>query len=463
MKAIRSKNDCRKKFGIQWLFAVLIVHQCCWLVESQDYGNIAGQWKVQYGQNENLESLDLWTSAKEVVYITIYDVERPEDNEDLYFELHVENEKLAKVEEGRRVNLNDFQTADKWQGEVAIDGLHFGYTELYMKLVDPRSSRTERSAQSLELIVRRTKRIADNTLTFTSAAIALLMFINLGTVLDLKRLIGIFRRPIGPLLGFCCRYIIMPGLALGLAALMFKDNKRLQLAAFFTAITPSGGIANICNIFLRGNVNLSLATTTVNSILALGMLPLWVYLIGPVLYPEQTLDLPFIDLAVGCVGLCLALLVGVMLRTCIPKTTRFIFRFLKPFSVVLSLCLVALTVGLNYYIFGEITLLIFLLSLCLPLLGYVFSFILSKLLCRTATDSMTIAIETSVLNMTLPIVLLEYTMSQPMADMLIVVPITSALVSLCLVLIFYIVRRIFGWNRPVDQDCFDEKKFLVEN
>ncbi|XP_061401067.1 hepatic sodium/bile acid cotransporter [Musca vetustissima] len=408
-----------------------------------------------------MEALDLWTSNSNSLTLVIYDVERGTENQDAFFEVHIEHEKLAKVEE-KQINLKDFPDSNKWQGEITVDGLHFGYTKLYVKLVDPVTSRTERSIQTLEVIVRRTKRVADNTLTYTAAAIALLMFINLGTVLDLKRVASIFSRPIGPLVGFCCRYIIMPGLALGLGALMFKDDKRLQLAAFFTAITPSGGIANICNIFLRGNVNLSLATTTVNSILALGMLPLWVYLIGPLLYPDQKFNLPFIDLAVGCVGLCVALIVGVMLRRCIPKTTRFIFRFLKPFSVVLSLCLVILTVVLNYYIFGEITLLIFLLSLCLPLLGYLLSFTLSKLLCRTATDSMTIAIETSVLNMTLPIVLLEYTMSQPMADMLIVVPITSALVSLCLVLIFYIVRRIFGWNRPVDQDCFDEKAFLVE-
>ncbi|XP_005187888.1 hepatic sodium/bile acid cotransporter [Musca domestica] len=459
MKVIRSKI-----YGaIEWLLVILLfVHQSG-KVLSDDYGNIAGQWKVQYGgQNDSVETLDLWTSRRDVLPLTIYDVAGTADNQDSYFEIYVENEKLAKVQEEKLITIRDFPSPDKWQGEFAVNGLHFGYTRLYVKLVDPVTSRSEHSIQSLEVVVRRTKRVADNTLTYTAAAIALLMFINLGTVLDLQRLVNIFSRPIGPLLGVCCRYIIMPGLALGLGALMFKDNKPLQLAAFFTAITPSGGIANICNIFLRGNVNLSLATTTVNSILALGMLPLWVFLMGPVLYPEHKFDLPFIDLGVGCVGLCLALVVGVMLRMCIPKTIRFIFRFLKPLSIVLSLCLVALTVGLNYYIFGEITLLIFLLALCLPLLGYILSFILTKLLCRTATDSMTIAIETSVLNMSLPIVLLEYTMSQPMADMLIVVPITSALVSLCLVLIFYIVRRIFGWNRPVDRDCFDEKAFLVE-
>lgn len=75
---------------------------------------------------------------------------------------------------------------------------------------------------------------------------------------------------------------------------------------------------------------------------------------------------------------------------------------------------------------------------------------------------MTIAVETSVLNMALPIVILEYTMEQPMADMLIVVPLTSALMSLCLIIVLYIVRRIFGWNKKRDLEAFDEEEFLID-
>lgn len=75
---------------------------------------------------------------------------------------------------------------------------------------------------------------------------------------------------------------------------------------------------------------------------------------------------------------------------------------------------------------------------------------------------MTISIETSVINMSLPIVLLEYTMEQPLADMLIIVPILTALISLVLVVVFYIVRRIFGWNTKRDLDAFDETTFLVD-
>ena len=84
------------------------------------------------------------------------------------------------------------------------------------------------------------------------------------------------------------------------------------------------------------------------------------------------------------------------------------------------------------------------------------------MLCCSVTDAMTIAVETSVLNMSLPIVLLEYTVDEPMADMLIVVPVISALMSLCLIIVLYVIRRIFGWNTKRDLEAFDEEEFLID-
>lgn len=81
---------------------------------------------------------------------------------------------------------------------------------------------------------------------------------------------------------------------------------------------------------------------------------------------------------------------------------------------------------------------------------------------RSQTDSLTISIETCVLNMTVPILLLQNSLEQPKADMSIVVPIIASLMSLCFVLIFYIVRRLCGWNVQSDSDAFDERELLKE-
>ncbi|KAM7346408.1 hepatic sodium/bile acid cotransporter [Cochliomyia hominivorax] len=448
-------------FKFKQIFYCFLMIQITRTIWSQEYGGIAGKWKIKFGIEDEMPELKVATKVKANLPLEIYDIERkPEENNVTYFEFALEHKDLGEVEP-MCLKLTDIK-GTSWQGVLKVKGLYFGYTQLFVTLNDPQTNRMEKSEQSLAVRVVHSKRVNDETFTYTAAAIMILMFVNLGTVLDLKRVVSIFKRPMGPLLGFCSRYIVMPGLAIALGLCIFKNNKNLQLALLFTSIAPSGGLANICNVFLKGNINLSLAITSLNSVLALGMLPLWIFLMSPASQQNSSFNLPFVELGVGCVGLLLALILGVILRTFIPKTTRFIFRFLKPVCVILSLSLVGVTVGINAFAFQEITMMIFLAAFFLPIIAYIVSFVLSKILCRSVTDAMTIAIETSVLNMSLPIVLLEYTMEQPLADMLVVVPILSALISLFLVIVFYIVRRIFGWNINHDLDSFDEHAYLVQ-
>lgn len=90
------------------------------------------------------------------------------------------------------------------------------------------------------------------------------------------------------------------------------------------------------------------------------------------------------------------------------------------------------------------------------------TYLLSKLLCRSATDALTLAVETSVLNMTMPIVLLQSSqLEQPQLDLVLVMPITASLVSLVLFLLFYIVRRCLGWNVRQDEEAFDHKQLMA--
>ena len=338
---------------IRYCVCVIQILSCA---SGQDFGNIAGKWKIKYGLENEITEVQLKTSTSVKVPVQIYDIEKSaQQTADIYFRFLLENKKIASTE--KHVNLSDIM-GSTWEGEIEVNGLYFGYTHLYATLNDPQMENMEKSPQTLAVIVLRDKQVDDNIFTYTALAIMILMFVNLGTVLDLKRVRLVFTRPVGPILGFLSRYLIMPALALGLGALMFKEQKNLQLALLFSAIAPSGGIANICNIFLKGNINLSLAATTVNSVLALGMLPLWVYLMGPLLYKDGSLSIPFAKLGIGCAALLLALFVGMLLRVTIPKTTKFIFRFLKPVSIILSLSLIAVTVGINAFVFKEITLMV---------------------------------------------------------------------------------------------------------
>ncbi|XP_017056361.1 P3 protein [Drosophila ficusphila] len=439
---------------MQWVSVIVILIPLLQGVQSE-FGDLAGNWQVDYGQLE----LKLSEGESQQLSLHIYNVMPKDPSLDFQFLVYSKDEQRASSL--ATIRKEDFDILGSWRGLVDVTGVRFGYSSLEVELQS--NGESELYPDPLRIAILRSRVVDERITTYVSAALALLMFLNLGTVLDLHRLAGIVCRPVGPVVGVVSRYVLMPALGFGLGRGLWPGSWPMQLALFYTALAPSGGLANVCAVFLKGNLNLSVATTTINSLLALAFLPLWILVLGRLLYEDDELQVPFGELSGGAAALVACLAIGVMLRLCLPRTTRFIFRFLKPLSVVLSLCLVGLTVGLNWFVFLEFTWQVFVAALCLPLAGYLATYLLSKILCRSATDALTLSIETSVLNMTMPIVLLQSSkLEQPQLDLVLVVPIASSLISLVLVILFYTVRRCLGWNKRQDEDCFDHKKLIAE-
>ncbi|XP_016978229.1 P3 protein [Drosophila rhopaloa] len=425
-------------------------------VVRSEFGDLAGDWLVDYGQSE----LRLLEGESQQVQLHIYNVQPKDASLDYSFLVYSKDEQRASSLV--TIKKEDFDQLGSWRGLVDVTGERFGYSSLEVELQS--AGEKEVHPNPLAIVVLRSRVVDERVTTYVSAALALLMFLNLGTVLDLHRLAGIVCRPVGPVVGAVSRFVVMPALGFGLGRALWPGAWPMQLALFYTALAPSGGLANVCAVFLKGNLNLSVATTTINGLLALAFLPIWILVLGRLLYEDDELAVPFGQLSGGAAALVACLAIGVLLRLCLPRTTRFIFRFLKPLSVILSLCLVGLTVGLNWFVFLEFTWQVLVAALCLPLAGYLATYLLSKLLCRSATDALTLAIEASVLNMTMPIVLLQSSqLEQPQLDLVLVVPIASSLMSLVLVILFYGVRRCLGWNKRQDEDGFDHKQLIAEH
>uniref|UniRef100_A0A034WLA1 p3 protein n=1 Tax=Bactrocera dorsalis TaxID=27457 RepID=A0A034WLA1_BACDO len=422
------------------------------------YGQVAGAWNITYQDGGNEQQLTI-SNDIQYVNLVIYNVDLT-SGADFYFEVHASDPKLASIE--KRIERSELTgTPASWQGPVPVQTRHFGFTSIYVTLNTSDGANAERSPGDLTLIIARKDRLDEKIFAYTASALLLLMFLNLGGVLDLERLKAIMLRPIAVTIGFCTSYILMPVLAIAIGYCFLAKHQELHLALFFTALSPSGGLANICAIFLKGNVNLSIATTTINSLMSLAIFPLWILILVRTIFTNTELDVPFLDLAGSALALVCAIALGMMARIFLPKTTAYIFRFLKPFCACVSLGLIAMTVGINAFAFKELTGMIYLAALFLPICGYFLSYGIAKLLRCSAADALTISVETSVLNMTVPIMLLQHCFDEVRADMTLIVPITAALNSLAMMIVIYTVRRIFGWNKNLDGDAFASKVELI--
>ncbi|XP_067639438.1 P3 protein isoform X2 [Eurosta solidaginis] len=352
------------------------------------------------------------------------------------FEVLSEIPHLASVEHRIPADVIN-STTRSWRGNITINALFLGSTKAYVRRVNT----TERAAGTLDLTIIRKMRTIDYIFIGSVALLVSLLYINFGAALDLTVLRSLLRRPVAPLIGFLTQFIAMPLLGYGLGALIFPDSPEFQLGIFFTGVSPSGGASNIWAVILGGNINLSVLLTTTSNFAAFGMMPLWIFTMGQLIFDRANIKVPYQNIATFAVSLVVPLAIGLAIQRWSPRLTRMLVRLLKPISTCLILFIVIFAIVTNFYLFELFSWQIIVAGLSLPWLGYVIGWCTSKALGRNGVDSLTIAIETGIQNTGISIFLLRFSLPQPQADLTTVIPVSVAILTPFPLLGLYICKR----------------------
>ena len=227
-----------------------------------------------------------------------------------------------------------------------------------------------------------------------------------------------------------------------LAVLLFPDRHELQLGLFFTGVSPAGGASNIWTVVLGGNMNLSVAMTTISTFAAFGMMPLWIFTLGKQIFDKANLGVPYAKIATFAIGLVVPLGIGVLIQKKSPRMTRILVRILKPLSTILILFIIIFAIITNLYIFELFNWQIVVAGLGLPWAGYLFGYVASKILRLPGEDAMAISIETGVQNTGIAIFLLRFALQQPEADLTTIVPVSIAIMTPFPLLSIWIIQKI---------------------
>lgn len=255
---------------------------------------------------------------------------------------------LAQVHQN--ISLDDFNSKGlQWKGVLDIDCHLLGMTDIYVEY------EAAKSHNQLKVIIIKEMKLLDNLFSATIALVITFLYINFGAALDFEVLKGILKKPVGPLIGFFCQYILMPLLGFALGYLIFPDQVHFRLGLFFTAVAPGGGMSNILTVVLNGNINLSIAMTTISNIAALWMMPLWIFTLGARIFDDFNFDVPYTTIILFCCSMVIPLCIGMAVQKHIPSVARVLVRILKPASIILMLSIVAVAVWLDFYMFQLFT------------------------------------------------------------------------------------------------------------
>uniref|UniRef100_A0A8D0L274 Hepatic sodium/bile acid cotransporter n=1 Tax=Sphenodon punctatus TaxID=8508 RepID=A0A8D0L274_SPHPU len=265
------------------------------------------------------------------------------------------------------------------------------------------------------------QRATDQALSGILIAVLFIVMISLGCTMKISKIKAYIWKPNGVAIAVVAQYGIMPLTAFALGKL-FHLVPNESLVVLICGCCPGGNLSNILSLASKGDMNLSIVMTTCSTLLALGLMPLLLYLYSKGLYQSD------LERAVPYKGIVLSLAM-----TLIPCTIGIFLSAKKPqyAHVITGMIILLLSsfpiIALSVINFGSSILIIFsprLLgtSASMPFIGFLLGYILSAFFKLSDRCRRTVCMETGCQNVQLCTTILKVTFVPEVIGALFVFP-----------------------------------------
>ncbi|MGJ5712934.1 bile acid:sodium symporter family protein [Staphylococcus auricularis] len=203
----------------------------------------------------------------------------------------------------------------------------------------------------------------------------------------------VVQAPRAVVIGVILQYTIMPVTAFVLA-IIFQLPDELAVGVILVGCCPGGTSSNVMSYLAKANVALSVAITTVSTLLAPILTPLLIFV-----FAHQWLQVSFIDMLFSVVKVILVpILLGLIIQKLARPVAEKSAEALPIVSVIaISLILAAVVAGSKTVILTS-GLLIFLIVILHNVTGYSLGYLCAKLLRLNYADKKAVSIEVGMQN-----------------------------------------------------------------
>jgi BASS family bile acid:Na+ symporter len=255
------------------------------------------------------------------------------------------------------------------------------------------------------------------------------------------------RRPWGLFIGWFTQFGIMPLTAYLLIVsvlLPFSSTGDMMLVALGALImgsVPAGTTSNLFTYFSKGNLALSVTMTVNSTLWAFIMTPAALFIYSRLLGLDESLTVPFGELAIVIVGLIIPVALGMLVRKFSSNIGAVLELVGSIFGLLFIPFLIAIWVPRNWELLLTTQWPTYVVAIGLGLVGITVAYYFAKLLRLHPMNARTIALETGINNGPLAIaVIVAVYIDNPGIDQILLVP---ALYSLFIVLISTGVTLVF--------------------
>lgn len=220
-----------------------------------------------------------------------------------------------------------------------------------------------------------------------------IIMLGMGMTMTVDDFKGVLQSPKAVLIGVVAQFVVMPGLAYVLCKL-FNLPPEIAVGVILVGCCPGGTASNVITYMAKGNVALSVACTSVSTLLAPVLTPAIFYLLA-----SQWLKIDAVSMFISILQVVLLpIVVGLILRTWFKRQVESYIQVMPLVSVIAIVAIVAAIIGGSKAAILQSGFLILAVVILHNGLGYLLGFTAARFFKLPYADSKAIAIEVGMQN-----------------------------------------------------------------
>ncbi|XP_070782276.1 hepatic sodium/bile acid cotransporter [Enoplosus armatus] len=242
--------------------------------------------------------------------------------------------------------------------------------------------------------------VMDKTINVLLIVVLFITMVSLGCTMEVSKIKSHIVKPKGVTIALLAQYGVMPLTAFFLA----KAFQLAEIAAVVILICgccPGGNLSNLLALALQGDMNLSMVMTTCSTLLALGMMPLLLYVYCQGFANVQNF-VPYVDITISLFMILIPCGAGILINYYRPQYAKTIT---KVGLTIMMIAVIGIGIIASIAVGGSILAVLspplMAIAALMPFIGYTFGYIISALFKLNQPERRTIAMETGCQNIQL--------------------------------------------------------------
>ncbi|XP_012732605.2 sodium/bile acid cotransporter [Fundulus heteroclitus] len=304
----------------------------------------------------------------------------------------------------------------------------------------------------------------DKTINILMIVVLFITMVSLGCTMEVTKIKDHILKPKGVAIAVLSQYGIMPLTAFCLAK-GFQLPETTAVVILICGCCPGGALSNILALALKGDMNLSIVMTTCSTLLALGMMPLLLFLYCQGFSNLQK-AVPYVDIIVSLVAILVPCGTGILINYFRPQYSKMITK-VGLCVLMISIVVIGIisTVEIGGSLLNVLSPPLMAIAALMPLIGYAFGYIISSAFRLNQSERRTVSMETGCQNIQLCATILKVAFPPAVIGPMYLFPLVYGSMQLTeaamLIVLFRCYQRFTRKGRETYQPASTEEKLKI--